>query len=171
MIEPPVPAVSRRAVARALSVIVARCVTHFRQQGGERLDAPVGVAASLAPGSAPHYATSDVGLVIDVRARGAKGDGKTDDFPVIQSSIEEALNASGGTVFFPNGHYRVSEAIALPFGSTRHIRLRGDTRRGSVIVGSSHGQTVIRVGGRPGQSGTSSPVAYYGSIEDLTVAA
>lgn len=42
----------------------------------------------------------------DVRAYGAKGDGKSLDSPSVNRAIETAAQAGGGTVFFPAGTYR-----------------------------------------------------------------
>ena len=44
-------------------------------------------------------------LFFDVRAHGAKGDGKTVDSPAINKAIEAAAAAGGGTVLFPAGTY------------------------------------------------------------------
>ena len=43
--------------------------------------------------------------VIDVRARGAAGDGKALDTPAINRAIEACAAAGGGTVLFPPGRY------------------------------------------------------------------
>src|SRR3989441_3824120 len=43
--------------------------------------------------------------VYDVRAFGAKGDGKTLDTPAINKAIDAAAAAGGGTVRFPAGSY------------------------------------------------------------------
>jgi polygalacturonase len=48
---------------------------------------------------------------VNVRAYGAKGDGKTDDAAAIQTAID-ALT-SGGVVFFPSGVYRVESTVKL----------------------------------------------------------
>jgi len=45
-------------------------------------------------------------VVFDVRAFGAKGDGKTLDSPAVNTTIEAAAAAGGGTVLFPAGTYR-----------------------------------------------------------------
>ena len=42
---------------------------------------------------------------VDVRARGAKGDGVTDDTQAVQLAIETCGDAGGGRVLFPNGRY------------------------------------------------------------------
>src|SRR5450759_1906000 len=45
------------------------------------------------------------GGVFDVKAFGAKGDGKTPDRDAINKAIEAAASAGGGTVYFPAGTY------------------------------------------------------------------
>jgi len=45
------------------------------------------------------------GAIYNVRAFGAKGDGKTIDTPAINKAIETAAAAGGGTVSFPAGTY------------------------------------------------------------------
>ena len=53
-----------------------------------------------APDAAPHSAT-----VYNIRDYGAKGDGKTIDGPAINTTIDAAARAGGGTVYFPAGNY------------------------------------------------------------------
>jgi hypothetical protein len=48
-------------------------------------------------------------LVVDVKTKGAKGDGRTDDTAAIQAAIDEVAG-SGGTVLVPNGTYMVDAA-------------------------------------------------------------
>jgi len=45
-------------------------------------------------------------LVVNVKTKGAKGDGKTDDTKAIQRAIDEVAG-TGGTVYVPNGTYMV----------------------------------------------------------------
>jgi len=59
---------------------------------------------SASPGCAPRTLSS---FVINVRERGARGDGQTDDTSAIQRAIDEAAK-KGGTVLVPNGTYMVS---------------------------------------------------------------
>jgi hypothetical protein len=56
-------------------------------------------------------------LVINVKDKGAKGDGKTDDTASIQAAID-AVAGSGGTVLVPDGVYMVN-AVAKPRLSLR----------------------------------------------------
>lgn len=44
----------------------------------------------------------------NVREYGAKGDGVTDDTHAIQSLLDYVMDHGGGTVYFPNGHYRLA---------------------------------------------------------------
>lgn len=46
--------------------------------------------------------------VFNVKNYGAKGDGVTDDTAAIQSAINAAIAAGGGTVYLPVGHYMVN---------------------------------------------------------------
>lgn len=62
-------------------------------------------------------------LVVNVRDRGAKGDGKTNDTAAIQRAIDEVAG-TGGTVFIPKGVYMV-QAVgkSLKLGSKMTLRL------------------------------------------------
>src|SRR5688500_20281631 len=65
--------------------------------------------SARAPGST---ARSEHAGVHDVRAYGAKGDGKALDTPAINRAIDAAASRGGGTVFFPGGDY-LSVSIRL----------------------------------------------------------
>ncbi len=60
-------------------------------------------------------------LVVNVRDKGAKGDGKSDDTQAIQDAIDQVAG-SGGTVLVPDGVYRVgvekSDHLKLASGMT-----------------------------------------------------
>lgn len=62
-------------------------------------------------------AASASGKVFNVRAFGAKGDGKTLDTGAIQKALDECGNAGGGTVQFPPGSY-LSKPIFLHSSTT-----------------------------------------------------
>jgi hypothetical protein len=51
------------------------------------------------------------GLVVEVKAFGAKGDGVTDDTLAIQAAVNFAASLNGGVVFFAAGTYKISAAI------------------------------------------------------------
>jgi polygalacturonase len=64
------------------------------------------------------YTPAQTAGIYDVKAFGAKGDGKTVDSPAINKAIEAAAAAGGGTVRFPAGTYlsfsiRLKSNIAL----------------------------------------------------------
>ena len=48
-------------------------------------------------------------LVVNVKSKGAKGNGRTDDTAAIQAAIDDVAG-TGGTVFVPNGTYMVDAA-------------------------------------------------------------
>lgn len=50
----------------------------------------------------------------DVRAYGAKGDGKADSTRAIQAAIDAASRNGGGVVYLPRGRYVLSEALSIP---------------------------------------------------------
>jgi polygalacturonase len=63
------------------------------------------ITAPLVNGDLPSLPSPSAARVYDVRAFGAKGDGKTVDSPAINKAIEAAATAGGGTVHFPAGLY------------------------------------------------------------------
>src|SRR6266496_2075897 len=67
-------------------------------QGG-----PIAYSRGLNPSS---ETVADARGVFDIKAFGAKGDGKALDSPAINKAIDAAAAAGGGTVFFPAGTYR-----------------------------------------------------------------
>ena len=81
------------------------------------------VAASLLAAAPPHVASAvppgegcavapKAPLVVNVKDKGAKGDGKTDDTASIQAAID-AVAGTGGTVLVPDGVYLI-DATAKP---------------------------------------------------------
>lgn len=77
--------------------------------------AGIGARAEAAPvpphqrGRFVRQADPRVNPVIDVKAWGAVGDGKTDDTTAIQAALDAAR--SGETVLFPDGRYRVTSTL------------------------------------------------------------
>jgi polygalacturonase len=87
------------------------------------------------------------GLLVDVRDKGAKGDGQSDDTAAIQAAVD-AVAGTGGTVLVPGGTYMV-DAV----GKDR-IRLKSDMTlwlaRGAVIKAmptSSNKYAVLSISG------------------------
>ncbi len=93
----------------------------------------VGVGAALAAGdlllarsaAAAQANAATLPGVYDVRAFGAKGDGKAVDTPAVNTAIEAAARAGGGTVLFPAGtylcfsiHLKSNVALYLERGAT-----------------------------------------------------
>jgi len=52
--------------------------------------------------------------VYNVKASGAKGDGKTDDTAAFQAALEAAGKAGGGTVYAPRGNYFFAGHLSVP---------------------------------------------------------
>lgn len=50
---------------------------------------------------------------IDVRSKGAKGNGVTSDSAAIQSAVNAACAAGGGHIHFPKGEYRITSTITV----------------------------------------------------------
>lgn len=53
--------------------------------------------------------TEASGFVYNVKEFGAKGDGVTDDVAAIQQALDHLVDNGGGTLYFPNGRYRLVE--------------------------------------------------------------
>jgi polygalacturonase len=75
--------------------------------------------------STAHVATSRKPVYFDVQSYGAKGDGTSIDSPSINTAIEAAANAGGGTVILPAGvylsysiHLKSNVALFLEQGAT-----------------------------------------------------
>jgi len=65
-------------------------------------------------------ATTSASGILDVRAFGATGDGKTLDTAAINKAVDAAAAAGGGTVLFPAGNY-LSYSIHLKSNVTLHL--------------------------------------------------
>lgn len=76
-----------------------------------------------ASAKAARHATSNV--VVNVRDKGAKGDGVHDDTTAIQSAID-SLPAQGGTVMVPAGTYMIDAMRSLVLRSNMTLQLSSD---------------------------------------------
>lgn len=84
---------------------------------------------------------------INVRDRGAKGDGTTDDTAAVQAAIS-GLPTQGGTVYFPPGKYLVSATLTNTGGTvgSADIILRGAGGRNSGNFGFAGASRIIFTG-------------------------
>lgn len=64
----------------------------------------------------PKYHDVGMAQIIDVKVLGAKGDGVTDDGPVLNAILQNAANLSS-IVFFPFGVYVIKDTLNVPVGS------------------------------------------------------
>ncbi len=76
----------------------------------------------LSPSIQPPPGTNPGGLALNVRDFGAVGDGATDDTFAIQSAVNAAFAAGGGSVYIPAGVYLISASIEM----LSHTALFGD---------------------------------------------
>ena len=78
---------------------------------------------------------------INVKDFGATGDGNTDDTLAIQRAIDSAfLTWSGGTVYFPSGHYLTTAPIDVKTG----VKLLGASMRNTRIFSMTPNGPLIR---------------------------
>ena len=86
----------------------------------------LGVATLLPalPGMATAAAAANQ---IDVRSKGARGDGKTDDTAAIQAAID-AIAATGGTVRVPAGNYMIDAGRAISLRSNVRLEMAPDAQ-------------------------------------------
>lgn len=64
----------------------------------------------------PKYYNEPLSNVMNVKALGARGDGKTDDTAVLNAILAGAANTSS-IVHFPHGVYKVTDTLRVPIGS------------------------------------------------------
>lgn len=80
--------------------------------------------------------------VFDVKAFGAKGDGKTDDYAAIQAAIDAARKTGKGAIaYFPHGDYKVGKSL-LVTGSNYTV--------GGCVPGGSYVGSRVQWGGEAG---------------------
>ena len=127
-----------------------------------------GGAGALAAGgmAAPAAAAATVLDWFSVKDYGAAGDGTTDDTKAVQAAIT-AAEPTGGTVYFPIGHYLVTPSGATPALTVagNGIRLAGASSKASMLVKNGNGILLRMSGTAAAQTGTTH--VKYCSIEDL----
>jgi hypothetical protein len=71
-------------------------------------------AAAAIPATAANYVPPANQLTINVKDRGAKGDGVSDDAPAIRSALVQLEQAGGGTLKVPAGTYLLNSYVSSP---------------------------------------------------------
>ncbi|WP_049623640.1 right-handed parallel beta-helix repeat-containing protein [Frateuria defendens] len=95
----------------------------FLRQAGLAAVAPWVLGAAAGRSFASAFLAAIPGTtVIDVRSKGARGDGRQDDTAAIQAAID-ALPAEGGTVTVPPGIYLVDAARSIVLRSGTRLRM------------------------------------------------
>ena len=84
-------------------------------------------------------------LTVNVKAKGAKGDGKADDTAAVQRAIDEVAG-TGGTVYVPDGIYLISatDPNRLRLGSKMTLRL-ADRATLKVIPNNAQQYSVLMI--------------------------
>lgn len=72
--------------------------------------------------------------LVNVRDKGARGDGRSDDTAALQAAID-ALPGTGGTVHVPGGTYMVDAVRSLRLRSRMHLDLAPDARLMAIANG------------------------------------
>lgn len=126
---------------------------------GAKLDSPVRPSSLITGGNnqfftrrRPKYDNLGFSQIIDARAYGAHGDGKTDDAPILNYILSAAANMSA-IVYLPFGVYVIKDTIEIPVGS----RIIGQAwpqlmATGPKFANAMQPHVAIRVG-QPGQAG------------------
>jgi polygalacturonase len=86
----------------------------------------LGAAVLLAPLSRAAGAAAG-GHAVDVRAKGARGDGKSDDTAAFQAAID-ALPTAGGTVRVPAGNYMIDAGRSISLRSNMRLEMDADAQ-------------------------------------------
>lgn len=69
---------------------------------------------------------------VNIKSRGAKGDGKTNDWEIIQRTIDSLANHGGGMIYFPKGTYAIYGKSLVIWGE--NITLLGESAHNTKIV-------------------------------------
>lgn len=72
-------------------------------------------------------------LAYNVKDFGAEGDGKTDDTQAIQQALDYLIDHGGGTLYFPNGHYRLA-TIQERYEVKAHLIIKPNSTPGRTYV-------------------------------------
>lgn len=72
-------------------------------------------------------------LAYNVRDFGAKGDGKNDDTHAIQKGLDYLIDHGGGTLYFPNGKYRLA-TLQEKYEVKAHLIIKPKSTKGRTYV-------------------------------------
>lgn len=98
-----------------------------------------------------------MGPVQNVKARGAVGDGVTDDTTAVQAAITAAFNVPGGIVIVPPGTYKISSPLTTPSDTAGAIRILG-MGRPKGFTGGVNGDASADQGATLAYSGTTGDI-------------
>ena len=145
----------KRCLGALLTVVTLPSVAFA--QVGPAGGSSVGGSAYVAPtgASVQRQLSSKLADTISVKDFGAKGDGVTDDTVAIQAAAN-AIPATGGTLFFPAGQYRISSASppnAVLLHSLTAMRCDGAT----LVASGTNANATVLVSNQNNQVYTASP--------------
>jgi len=91
-------------------------------------------------------ASAGTTIYFNVKAYGATGNGVTDDTTAIRSAIAACQAAGGGTVYFPNGTYLISEHASsfICLQINTGVSLLGQSREGVVLFLAPNQRASVR---------------------------
>lgn len=146
-------------------------------RGSLLLIVPLALPWLPAPCAARARQSAAGGPTIDVRDKGARGDGMHDDTAAFQAAID-ALPASGGTVIVPDGRYMINAARSINLRSNTRLQMTSAATLGAIAndLERSHVIKVWRadnvqivggrvVGERAGHRGTTGEWGYGINIQ------
>mgnify|MGYP000971904125 CR=1 FL=1 len=147
----------------------------------EALEIKLGTGASTAFAMSALLGTDD-GMskwiptsVYNVVAYGATGNGATDDTEAIQSAIDAAIAAGGGTVYFPKGTYKLTASLVV--ASANGIALEGPAGSGWAAMAGANGGAILNWAAAGGANpmliiraavGSGNWPAHHVRVEDLS---
>jgi hypothetical protein len=110
-------------------------------------------------------------VALNVKDKGAAGDGTTDDRAAVQATIDAVVSAGGGTVFLPAGTYLLGSGAVPAIPRTSAESEPALTRyRGLRIVGESTGATVIRLSSTVKRAFDFAKQADHDTFENIEIA-
>ena len=68
----------------------------------------------------------------NVKSLGARGDGKFDNWQILQRAVDKLASDGGGELYFPNGDYAIYNKTLIIWGN--NITIRGESKTGVKII-------------------------------------